>query len=326
MKTVLLVLQSIASSSLRSSGRSAYAFRRKSSSSSPSSSSPVFFSDARRTTGSAAAGGAAFVAAAGVFGLAGVSVVGGVGTTMAMCSGKNDHHRDTTTTAASSSSSSHNNRNGGDESSRGGRSGGGVFEPEKIAHDPLLPFPETSLRHDTYDGVTLDVTSLLPTSSSSSSSSSSSVERQYASTVADATSFGIALGEALEIWTGSGRRGIWLKIPTSHSHLIAPACAVHGFDFQHAEPGYCVLTRWLPGGGGASRLPGGPTHQIGIGALVIHPLSGKMLAVREKSGPAARAKLWKMPTGLTDQGEDIAAAAVRELKEETGLDCVFDRM
>jgi len=79
-------------------------------------------------------------------------------------------------------------------------------------------------------------------------------------------------------------------------------------------------------GGGASRLPDGPTHQIGIGALVIHPVSGKMLAVRERSGPAARAKLWKMPTGLTDPGEDIAAAAVRELKEETGLDCVFDRM
>ena len=322
MKTVLLVLQSIASSSLRSSGRSAYAFRRKSSSSSPPS--PVFFSDASRTAGSAAAGGAAFVAAAGVFGLAGSSVVGGAGTTMTMCSGKDDHHRDTTTTttAASSSSSSHNNSNGGDESSsRGGRSGGGVFEPEKIAHDPLLPFPETSLRHDTYDGVTLDVTSLLPTPSSSS------VERQYyASTVADPTSFGIALGRALEIWTGTGRRGIWLKIPTSHSHLITPACAVHGFDFQHAEPGYCVLTRWLPTGGGASRLPDGPTHQIGIGALVIHPVSGKMLAVREKSGPAARAKLWKMPTGLTDPGEDIAAAAVRELKEETGLDCVFDRM
>jgi ADP-ribose pyrophosphatase YjhB (NUDIX family) len=37
-------------------------------------------------------------------------------------------------------------------------------------------------------------------------------------------------------------------------------------------------------------------------------------------------KVWKMPTGLTDTGEDIATSAVRELKEETGLDCVFDRM
>lgn len=35
---------------------------------------------------------------------------------------------------------------------------------------------------------------------------------------------------------------------------------------------------------------------------------------------------WKMPTGLTDPGEDIASAAIRELKEETGLDCVFDHI
>jgi len=33
-----------------------------------------------------------------------------------------------------------------------------------------------------------------------------------------------------------------------------------------------------------------------------------------------------MPTGLTDPGEDIAAAAVRELKEETGLDVEFEKI
>jgi ADP-ribose pyrophosphatase YjhB (NUDIX family) len=33
-----------------------------------------------------------------------------------------------------------------------------------------------------------------------------------------------------------------------------------------------------------------------------------------------------MPTGLTDPGEDIATAAIRELKEETGLDCIFDHI
>ena len=241
MKTVLLVLQSIASSSLRSSGRSAHAFRRQ-------SSSPAIF-DASRT---GSAGGAAFIAAAGAFGLAGASAVGGragtaggnnnAPTTMAMCSG-NDHHRDTTAAASpssSSSSSSSTTHNNGDNSR-----GGSIFEPEKVAHDPLLPFPETSLRHDTYDGVTLDVTSLL----------TSSVERHHASVVEDATSFGVALGRALEIWTETGRRGIWLKIPTSHSHLIDPACAVHGFDFQHAERGYCVLTRWLPAGGGHRDCP-----------------------------------------------------------------------
>ena len=135
---------------------------------------------------------------------------------------------------------------------------------------------------------------------------------------------GPMLHKALEIWTAEHRRGIWLKLSTAQSHLIASATR-QGFDFQHAEPGYCVLTKWLPKET-MSRLPNGPTHQVGIGALVIHPLTGKMLAVQERTGPAAKRKLWKMPTGLTDPGEDIAVAAVRELKEETGLDCVFDKI
>ena len=33
-----------------------------------------------------------------------------------------------------------------------------------------------------------------------------------------------------------------------------------------------------------------------------------------------------MPTGLTDPGEDVADAAIREAKEETGLDCTFDKI
>ncbi len=37
-------------------------------------------------------------------------------------------------------------------------------------------------------------------------------------------------------------------------------------------------------------------------------------------------KLWKMPTGLTDPGEDIVDAAIRETKEETGLECTFDKI
>lgn len=173
-------------------------------------------------------------------------------------------------------------------------------------HHPDLPFPESSLRLDTYNGVTLDVAKLSPNSYD------------------DATTFDADLARALEIWNEEEKRGIWIRIPTSHSHLV-PAITSHGFDFQHAAPGECVLTKWLPKHT-ESRLPHGPTHQVGIGALVLHPLTGKMLAVQERTGPAAARKLWKMPTGLTDPGEDVSEAAVRELKEETGLDCVFDRI
>jgi hypothetical protein len=64
------------------------------------------------------------------------------------------------------------------------------------------------------------------------------------------------------------------------------ACTNLGFDFQFAEKGQLVLTKWLPTDG-ESRLPNGPTHQVGIGGLIFHPVTGKMLVVQEKSGPAA---------------------------------------
>jgi 8-oxo-dGTP pyrophosphatase MutT (NUDIX family) len=169
-----------------------------------------------------------------------------------------------------------------------------------------MPFPEECLTIDTYNGVTVDV-SALP------------VEQTQQSDV-----FRHLLRQALTIWREEGRRGIWFTIPTSFSHLI-PASTDLGFDFQHAEKGRAILTAWLPTDS-ASRLPHGPTHQVGIGALVLHPVSGKMLVVQEKSGPAAARKLWKMPTGLADPGEDVLDAAVREVKEETGLDVSFDHI
>jgi len=48
-----------------------------------------------------------------------------------------------------------------------------------------------------------------------------------------------------------------------------------------------------------------------------------MLVVQEQTGPAATYRLWKMPTGLVDPGEDIPEAAIRELLEETGLDATM---
>lgn len=128
----------------------------------------------------------------------------------------------------------------------------------------------------------------------------------------------------LEEWEVECRKGIWVTINTELSLLIPYLTGDMEFDFQFAEKGSVVLTRWLPES--ESRLPFGPSHQVGVGCLLIHPFLKKMLCVQEKSGPAAKRRLWKMPTGLTDPGEDIADAAIREMKEETGLDCVFDHI
>eukprot|EP00897_Mesotaenium_endlicherianum_P009411 jgi/Mesen1/8499/ME000480S07864 len=48
-----------------------------------------------------------------------------------------------------------------------------------------------------------------------------------------------------------------------------------------------------------------------------------MLVVQEKNGPLRGLGCWKMPTGLVNRAEDICAGAVREVKEETGIDAEF---
>ncbi len=166
-------------------------------------------------------------------------------------------------------------------------------------------FPEESLKHDTYGGITINVDAL---------ESSSLDEHKFVTT----------LKNSLQQWKQNGRRGIWINIPTKYSSIV-PICTEMGFEFQYAKKGLLVMTQWLPENE-ESRLPHGPTHQVGIGAVILHPITGKMLVVQEKTGPAAKRKLWKMPTGLTDPGEDVVDAAIREAKEEVGLDVEFDRI
>lgn len=57
----------------------------------------------------------------------------------------------------------------------------------------------------------------------------------------------------------------------------------------------------------------------GVGAaVVVRDGSGRVLMVRRAPG-ASRAGFWSIPAGFVDYGEEIRAAAARELQEETGL-------
>lgn len=57
-------------------------------------------------------------------------------------------------------------------------------------------------------------------------------------------------------------------------------------------------------------------HKVAAGVLVEH--EGKVLLVRRRLSP--RKGMWTFPAGFVDFGENPAEAAVRECREETGLE------
>jgi 8-oxo-dGTP pyrophosphatase MutT (NUDIX family) len=188
-------------------------------------------------------------------------------------------------------------------------------------------FPSHMFDFDHYNGVTMDLDGLEE----------------------DIDVFYNRLRQQLQQWKQEGViRGVWMHIPPHRAQYV-PALSCLGFDFHMVSPptdasiptreddipgrskNVLIMSQWLPES--PSRLPGGPSHQVGIGCVVWHPLDQvgivnpgdrRLLVVQEKTGPAAAWKLWKLPTGLADPNEDIHEAATRELEEETGLHASFD--
>ena len=133
----------------------------------------------------------------------------------------------------------------------------------------------------------------------------------------DTAEFAARLEYSLGVWKAEGVKVVWLAVTRSQAQLI-PVCVAAGFVFHHAVEDSLQMTRVLVPG---SSVPPYATHYVGAGGVVLD--GDKLLVVSEryKQFPGRRLKL---PGGALQAGEHIAAAVVREVKEETGIDAKFD--
>lgn len=127
------------------------------------------------------------------------------------------------------------------------------------------------------------------------------------------------LAMSLELWKVSRYRGVWLTLTKHNFDLIGIAIDL-GFELHHALNDSIVLTKWLPENEESS-LPPYATHTAGATGLVFNE-QGDVLTVVEKYGQKSK----KLPGGGIKVNEDSVAAAIREVKEETGIETRFERM
>ncbi|CAN1336886.1 Nudix hydrolase 2 [Linum perenne] len=131
--------------------------------------------------------------------------------------------------------------------------------------------------------------------------------------------FSSMLRLSISEWRKLGKKGVWIKLPIQLANLVEVAVK-EGFWYHHAEPTYLMLVNWLPGG--AHPLPPNASHRVGVGAFVMNDKK-EVLVVQENSGFFRGSGIWKFPTGVVEEGEDLCTAAVREVKEETAIDTEF---
>jgi ADP-ribose pyrophosphatase YjhB (NUDIX family) len=112
------------------------------------------------------------------------------------------------------------------------------------------------------------------------------------------------------------KSSLWVEIPMTRASLIEEMVDL-SFTFHHAKGPTANLVLWLLES--ENKIPEYATHQVGVGAMVVNSRN-EILCVRELRKNYLP---WKVPGGLSELGEHIDEAVVREVMEETGVPCKF---
>jgi len=133
----------------------------------------------------------------------------------------------------------------------------------------------------------------------------------------DAAEFHQTLQDSIKAWQENQKRSVFLKIPITHSHLISAAAQL-GFTFHHARGDYSMLTLWIDNSTN-STLPAFANHTVGASGICVNEETNEALVVQDKG----KMQMWKFPGGYSEPGESIGETAVRECREETGVESTF---
>ncbi len=138
----------------------------------------------------------------------------------------------------------------------------------------------------------------------------------------DPAEFERRLRASLDTWKSEGYKVVWLEVPLANAALV-PVAANAGFEYHHAKEGYALMTLRLVA---ASYIPPYATHYIGAGAVVINERDEILVVSERYRMGSSRGPGYKLPGGALHPGEHLAAGAVREVLEETGVRAKFEAL